>query len=117
MTIQCACLLRKLKRAQIHQDLSILIDYANLTVACCDCDPQSAVTVKLKWYKNSLNSILEELARNGYIEIGKLGHARVTHTGWCALGATINDAIKFTVSDVIIPIIVTVLTTLIMRKL
>lgn len=115
MTFQAARFLRKLKKAQVHQDWSILIDYDKFTAATYNYSPKNTTVVNLSRYRNSLHSIMHELEQRKFIKIGSLGHVSITHAGWCAFGITVQGALKFTIRDIIIPIITAIATTLVLR--
>lgn len=109
MTFQTAKLLRKLKKAQVCEDWCVQINFDTMTVATHNQGPYNTVVVDLSEFKTSIHSLLSELKKADYIHLGDFGYVSVTHTGWHAFGATVADAVKFTVRDVIVPVFVAVI--------
>ena len=70
---------------------------------------ENTVIVNVEEFRTSIHSILHELEKNGYIDIGDFGYASLTHPGWHAFGVTVAAAVKFTIRDVLVPVLVSVL--------
>lgn len=115
MTIRAMVLLKKLKKAQINPDRQVYIDFEKMEIETVRDAKQSYKTVSIKKFCNSVFSTLDYLSGLGYIDYDNFNGAKVTHLGWHAFGATVQDAVKFTVRDVIVPIIVTIITTIVLR--
>lgn len=110
-------LLRKLKKAQITEDGQIYIDFDALTVSTVHGVNEPCKCIKLKKFRGSIHSVLAHLKDLGFVEYDDFGQAKVTYRGWTALSADIQEAVKFTVRDVIIPIIVSVITSIIVSRI
>lgn len=112
MTKQESKLLQLLKKIQLHEDGSIFIDYDELTAQTVHDGTQESVTAHLTKYGSAIRSIMKSLEEQSLIENHGQGYARVTHPGWHARQITIQKAIKVTIRDVLIPILVSVVTVL-----
>lgn len=115
MTISAMILLGKLKRAQISPDRQAYIDFEKMDVVTVHEAVQPYKTVSLKKFSKSIFSALSYLAGLGYIDYNKYGSVKVTHLGWHAFRATVQGAVKFTFRDIVIPVVVTIITTIILR--
>lgn len=110
-------LLRKLKKAQMEEDGQIYIDFDALTVSTVHNANAPYKCIKLKRFRRSIHSVLAHLQELGFVAYNDFGQAKVTYRGWTALSADIQDAVKFTVRDVIVPIIVSVITSIIVSQI
>lgn len=110
MTFSEAKLLGKLKKAQIIKDNCVYIDFDNLTVITVHTANDKYVTVDLDKFSSDLHSILKSLEDKELIEVKGNGYLNVTYSGWNAYRLTVQDAIKFTVRDILVPIIVSIIT-------
>ena len=81
MTIQSLWLLMRLKQAQRVKDAWFSFDTEANKISTACLEAQYTKTIKLKGYKNSLESTLEYLASKNYIALGS-GMGRVLHGGW-----------------------------------
>lgn len=121
MTIQAKYLLKQLKKAQMHPDEQVYIDFDKMTVVTVHEVRSPYTEINLKNYSHSIRSTLTYLKELGYIDYNESGYAKVTHTGWNALSTTVQSTVKFTVRDVIIPIIVSVIaaiiTTMVLQRI
>lgn len=113
MTFSETNLLRKLKRAQKTPDRDVFINRDTLTAITCGNIHSEKKTVKLKRYKHLLQPILYSLEGKGYIAIRLIteteAYIHVEYAGWCALNTTVRSAIRLTVKDIIVPIVVSVI--------
>ena len=108
MTFQTAKFIRKIKKAQICEDWAVQINFATMTVETYNRDPDNTAVIKLKKFRKSIHSILAELKKQDYIILDEdFGYAKLTHSGWHARELTVQSALKFTVKDIIVPLIVT----------
>lgn len=116
MTIQAWWLLRKLKKAQIHLDGYTGIDDDAMAVVTIHSAGTPAKSVSVKWYKNSLESTLTYLEEQKCIERDHVGNIQVTYSGWHILSATAVEITKIVLLNVILPIVVSLITTIIATK-
>lgn len=115
MTFKSVKLLRQLKRAQICEDNTLVIDFENMKAWAMIYEPNSQPRkeVELDCFSGSIVSTLDHLKKLEYIDYNYYtGEAHVTHSGWNATSATFKAAIQFSVRDVIVPIIVTIAATI-----
>ena len=117
MTIQAWWLLRKLKRAQIYLDGYVGVDEDSLKVITIHDSGQKPKVVSVKWYKNSLESTLAYLEDQKCIERDHCGTIQVTYSGWHILSATAVEITKIVLLNVILPIAVSIITTIIATKI
>ncbi len=115
MTLKAMRLLSKLKKAQLRQDELVYIDFDSLSACTVHEKGQPFGDISLRNYAGSIQSTLSYLEKLGYIECNKIGYVKVTHSGWCAFQVTVQDAVKFTVRDVLVPILVSIATTIALR--
>ena len=116
MTFKSALLLSRLKTAQMYPDKNIMIDFDYMTAGSDRTIGESFQEVSLRGYEKSIYSTLDYLQKLGYIEYNfETGLAYVTHAGWNATSMTVKSAVQFTVRDVIVPIIVAIATTIVLR--
>ena len=116
MTFKSIKLLRLLKRAQICEDNTLVIDFENMKAWAMMHEPNSQPIkkVKLDCFSGSIISTLDHLEKLEYVSYDyHSGQAHVTHSGWNATSATFKAAIQFTGKDVLVPIIVAVVTAVI----
>ena len=112
MTIQALWLLKLLKKAQINPQNEIGIDLEDLTVVTVHDVTQKHVTVKLNWYKNSLDPTLSYLEGQGYIRYGEV-ISQVLYPGWHIVQTALCSLASFLVKSIAVPIGVSLATTLI----
>lgn len=105
MTFSESRLLRKLKKAQIELDRDIYIDFETMTVTTCGNIYEKTKKVNISEYKGSINSTLKSLQDKKYINCSG-AYAQVLSSGWHAFQTTVRGAVRFTVKDIIVPIIV-----------
>lgn len=117
MTFSAGRLLHKLKQAQMSEDGQIYIDFDAMTVSTVHDINAPYKTIRLKRFRRSIHSTLAHLQELGFVAYDDFGQAKVTYRGWTALSTNIEEAVKFTVRDVIVPIIVSVITSIIVSRL
>ena len=120
MTFKSVKLLRLLKKAQICEDNTLVIDFGGMRAwtLAINPDSQPVKEVNLKKFSGSIVSTLDHLMKLEYIDYDyHSGLAHVTHSGWNATSATFKAAIQFSVRDVIVPIIVTIAATILIDLL
>ena len=110
MTFSEAKLLGKLKKAQITKDNCVYLDIDKLKATTVHNASDKYVTVDLAGFSSDLHSILKNLEDKKLVEMKGNGYLNVTYPGWCAYRLTVQGAIKFTLRDIIVPIIVSVIT-------
>lgn len=116
MTFKSAKLLRLLKTAQMYADSEIMIDFDEMTAGSIHAKGDTYQEVSLRGFDNSIISTLDYLAKKEYIYYDQItGLAKVTHAGWNATTMTVREAIRFTVRDILVPILVTIAATILMR--
>lgn len=113
MTLQARRLLKHLRKAQMHEDGQIYIDFEELTVTGVHCKGQSYNSVNLKNFKNSIHSILQYLKDLGYVAYDDFGQAKVLHPGWNWMQIQLSRFINFLFTSVFVPIFVSVVTSII----
>ena len=118
MTFKSSKLLQKLKKAQMHPDGSVMIDFEAMNVGTIRITGEPYRDIDLRKFKTSIYSTLDHLVKMGYIDYNRYtGEAFVTHAGWYAHLMTVKAALQFTVKDIIIPIGVAIATSVLMGLL
>lgn len=105
MTLQEANLLKRLKKAQICQDRQVYIDFDALTLKTVGDVTQKCKEVKIARYRGAIHSTLKSLSDANYIDI-KGNNIHVNHQGWNAFQLTVQDAVRFTFRDIVVPLLV-----------
>ena len=113
MFYQAFVLLKKLKKAQQELDREIFIDYEKNTVSTVHDGTQSFVTVDLQKF-GAPRSVLDYLEKEGYINKKPYGdYFSVTSYGWYYFQITFNKFCAFMFHSVVVPIFVSIITTVI----
>lgn len=119
MTIQARKLLKYLKKAQAKPDGTIYIDFDEMTASEVHHQGEPFAEISLMKYSHSINSVLQYLKDNGYIDYSSLGHAKVLHAGWHLKQTDFASFPKFLFKSVLVPIVVSVIaaavTTLVLK--
>ena len=118
MTFRSVKLLRLLKRAQIREDNTLVIDFDSMKAwtLVYNPDSQPVKEVKLDRFCGSIIATLDHLKKLGYIDYDyQSGQAHVTHSGWNATSMTVKSAIQLTVKDIIVPVLVSIAATILLR--
>ena len=112
MTIQSRLFLRKLRKAQISEGGSVYIDFDAMTASTV-CDATAPCkTVKLNRFKDSARPILSYLEKLELVSCDGLGYVEVLHKGWHPSQKFVFDFCGFMLKSVLVPISVSVATTL-----
>lgn len=115
MTRQAHSVLRKLRKAQITENGEVFINFDDMTACTCHAGNEPCVTVDLSEYRDSLESILGYLAEQGYLRKLHIDYYSVLHPGFHVAQARLSALCSFLAQSVLTPIIVTILTTLVLR--
>lgn len=113
MTIQCFNFLSVLKKAQPMESSFVCVDFENHTVSPLENETQ---TIDISKYKESVVSILEHLEKKEYIKFANskgYWQIKVTHKGYHLWQIAFFKMFKFTLVSIIVPIVVSAITTLI----
>lgn len=113
MTIQALSFIRKIRKAQITEHGSVYIDFDNMLASTCHTANEPCVTVSLKRYRNSARAILAYLQDLGYIKYDRPDYVDVLHKGWHITQSFVSTLGAFLVKSILIPIVVSIITTLI----
>ena len=118
MTIQAFWMLHRLKRVQMTEDGSVILNRDDLTMTTLHEVTAPFRRESLARSKDSFDSILEYLERMGAIEItGPLNREiMVTHDGWHMWQTALSKAISFLLRSIATPIAVSILTTVLTLK-
>lgn len=111
MTIQSLWLLMRLKQAQCVKDARFSFDTEANTISTAFLEAQCTKTIKLKGYKNSLESTLEYLASKNYIALGS-DVGQVLHGGWHWGQIIAGKLASFLFRSIAVPVVVAFLTAL-----
>lgn len=122
MTIKSIKFLRKLKNAQIDESHIVWINSDALQAKTISDSSEPCRKVDIKKFKTSIGSVLSHLEKLGFIvfyteeDINQTGCycVKITHSGWCWAQTILFAVIKYAFTSVIMPIAVSVITTLIM---
>ena len=112
MTIQALWLLARLKYVQRYKDAWFTFDDENGTIKTAHVTPEDIREIKLTGYRNSLESTLDHLSDQEYIELVG-GGGRVRHAGWHWGQITIGKLVNFLFRSIAVPIFIAFITTLI----
>lgn len=112
MTLRMYLFLRKLRKAQVHPDWIIqLFDGDNPHVETYNQSEKDTRVVSLTRYRYHLDSYCEELERQGLLyRSGQFGKMNVTQPGWDYFQITVFGLLRFTVLDILVPVLVSWLT-------
>lgn len=114
MTVQAFRLLRKLKKSQMNLNELVYIDYDAMTASTIHESGKPFEKVNLKAYRTSLDSTLRYLFERKYIDYdGDHSVVQVLHSGWHLGQTMLSNFLGFLFKSVFVPIVVSLLTTLI----
>ena len=113
MTKQARKLLKKLKEAQQLEDLAFGIDFDGLEAVTLCMDNEDVKTVDISEHSGALQTTLDYLDGQGYIEMGDSGCGQVLHAGWHRGQILFSKFLQFLIKSVVVPIVVSFLTALI----
>lgn len=109
MTLKSIHLLRLLKKAQREEDNLLAIDFDAMLAWSPDSAESTAKKVRLNRFRGCIFSTLDYLHDQECLTYDyPSGQAHISHLGWNITKVSFQQAIRFTVKDVIVPIIVAV---------
>lgn len=115
MTIQSLILLRALKKVQISENRNVFVDHDALEIRTVSSPDKPCKTLSIKKYSDSYEAVLQYLKKNGLIEVtGPFQNiVTVIHGGWKYWQTFFSHAGQFLVKSVVVPIVVSAITTLV----
>lgn len=117
MTIQAMCFLRKLRKAQRTENREVFLNFMNMKAITAHDGSEPYETVELEEFRDSAMPLLRYLEGLGYIQHNGHGTIRVLHAGWHTTQIAVGKLISFLAQSVLIPIVVSIITTLIIGLL
>lgn len=114
MTIQEFFFLQKIKRAQIHQDRRVIIDWEEKQFRTCKDENRKTRIVRMRYGWSSLDAALEYMAEKDLLHYWSSHNMiQLTFKGFRCKQMMISGFFAFLTKSVIVPIVVSILTTLI----
>ena len=117
MTYQAYILLRQLKKVQKKEDGAIWVDEPDrkITTVVTFNDPAKSINLSKKW--GSFYPTLNYLREQNLVE--KIGscHYSLTYSGYHYIQTAISSVLSFLFRSVLVPVAVSIITTLIVLKL
>lgn len=115
MTVQAFCFLIRAKRVQRSKELAVRVDDGSRTMQTVSLSGKEikASVAKVKETSSEMYPMLQYLQNKGHVIMYGRKTFSLTHSGFFYVQSIVSDIVSFLFKSIIVPIVVSVVTTLI----